>query len=207
MRELLELPHSIREVDITVDAQKILSCIRRTGERFGKKTICEILRGSKNEKIIRLGLDSQTTYGIMKEYKEAEVREIIDFLEFEGYVESVGTEYPTLAIRAKSSEVLFGGSSIKMKRARPKPAAVKESKKKKFSDTVDHSLLADLKALRREIADSKNVPAYIVFSDATLIDMCKRMPETIDEMLNVSGVGKVKLELYGERFLKVLKSR
>ena len=195
------------EADVTVDAQKILSCIRRTGERFGKKMICDILRGSKNEKILRLGLDSQTTYGLMKEYKEPEVREIIDFLEFEGYIESVGTEYPTLAITEKSSAVLFGRGSITMKKAKPKPVAPKESKKKKRSENVDGSLLSDLKALRREIADSKKVPAYIVFSDATLIDMCKRMPETIDEMLEVSGVGKVKLELYGERFLEVLKSR
>ena len=72
--------------------------------------------------------------------------------------------------------------------------------------TVDHGLYAELKALRRVIADEKNVPAYIVFSDATLVDMCKRMPSTLTEMLDVSGVGKVKLDMYGDRFLQVLRS-
>ena len=115
--------------DYTIEAQKILSCIKRTGERFGKKMICDILRGSKNEKIIRLGLDTQTTYGLMKEYKESQVKDIIDFLEFEGYILSVGNEYPTLTITNKAAAVLFGDEAIVMKQAKPKVSAKKKSKK------------------------------------------------------------------------------
>lgn len=195
-----------QEVDVTVEAQKILSCIKRTGERFGKKMICDILRGSKNEKLIRLELDRQTTYGLMKEYKESHVREIIDYLKFEGYIESRGNDYPTLTIAPKSIPVLFGNENIVMKQAKPKESTVGKSKKEKTIENIDRNLLAELKALRRELADEKNVPAYIVFSDATLIDMCKKLPTTDEELLEVSGVGKVKLELYGDRFLQAIKS-
>ena len=194
------------EVDITTEAQKILSCIKRTGERFGKKMICDILRGSKSEKILRSGLDAQTTYGLMKEYKESQVQDIIEFLEFEGYIQSVGNEFPTLAITNKANTVLFNNETIVMKQAKPKVSAEKKSKKEKTTESIDRSLFAELKALRRELADENNVPAYIVFSDATLIDMCKKLPTTTEELLEVSGVGKVKLELYGDRFLKILKS-
>lgn len=194
------------EVDITIEAQKILSCIKRTGERFGKKMICDILRGSKNEKILRSGLDTQTTYGLMKEYKESQVQDIIEFLEFEGYIQSVGNEYPTLAITNKANAVLFYNETIVMKQAKPKVSSKKKAQKEKTTEIVDRSLFEELKALRRELADENNVPAYIVFSDATLIDMCKKLPTTTEEFLEVSGVGKVKLELYGDRFLQILKS-
>lgn len=193
------------EVDITIEAQKILSCIKRTGERFGKKMICDILRGSKNEKIIRSGLDTQTTYGLMKEYKESQVKDIIEFLEFEGYIRSAGNEYPTLTITNKANAVLFNNETIVMKQAKLKVSAKKKSKKEKTTESIDRSLFAELKALRRELADENNVPAYIVFSDATLIDMCKKLPTTSEKLLEVSGVGKVKLELYGDRFLQILK--
>lgn len=194
------------DVDVTVDAQKILSCIKRTGERFGKKMICDVLRGSKSEKILRLGLDSQTTYGLMKEYKESAIRDIIDHLEFEGYVRVVGAEYPILAVSEKARAVLFGNERIIMKQAKPKEPTESKTKNKKPAETVDSELLAELKALRREIAESKRVPAYIVFSDATLIDMCKRLPKDQEELLSVSGVGEVKLKQYGKKFLSVLTS-
>lgn len=194
------------EVDVTVEAQKILSCIKRTGERFGKKMICDILRGSKNAKLIRMGLDRQTTYGLMREYKESQVREIIDYLEFDGYIESRGNDYPTLTIAPKSNSVLFGNENVVMKQAKLKESTIGKSKKEKTIENIDRNLLAELKALRRELADAKNVPAYIVFSDATLIDMCKKLPTTAKELLEVSGVGKVKLELYGDRFLQAIKS-
>ena len=194
------------EVDVTTETQKILSCIKRTGERFGKKMICDILRGSKNEKILRCGLDSQTTYGLMKEYKETQVKDIIDFLDFEGYIQIVGTEYPALTVTNKANAVLFGKETVMMKQAKPKAPPKKKAQKEKTSESPDRSLFAELKTLRRQIADENSIPAYIVFSDATLMDMCKRLPTSKEEMLEVSGVGKVKLELCGDRFMKILKS-
>lgn len=194
-----------REVDITVEAQKILSCIKRTGERFGKKMICDILRGSKNEKLLRLGLDSQTTYGLMKEYREPQVREMIDYLEFEGYIASDGGEYPTLSVAPKARAILFGQETLSMKQAKPKEIDVEKIKKEKIEEAVDADLLEGLKTLRRELAEAKNVPPYVVFSNATLMDMCKRLPVTDEEFLEVSGVGKVKLALYGKPFLQLLR--
>ena len=117
------------DVDITVEAQKILSCIKRTGERFGKKMVSDILKGSKSEKLLRWGLDSQTTYGLMAQYKEAQVREMIDHLEFEGYVTARGSEYPTLALTNKANAILFGEERIVMKQAKPKEPAARKTKK------------------------------------------------------------------------------
>ena len=194
------------DVDITVDSQKILSCIKRTGERFGKKMICDILRGSKNERLLRFGLDNQTTYGLMKEYKESQVRDIIDFLEFEGYIQTVGTEYPIVALTQKAKTVLFGNKKLVMKQVKPKEPIVRDVKKRLLTETVDDNLFDELKALRRKLAEEKKVPAYIIFSDAAITDMCKKLPTSAEEFLEVSGVGKVKLELYGDLFLEILKA-
>ncbi len=193
------------DVDITVNVQKILSCIKRTGERFSKKIICDVLIGKKSKKLLRLGLDSQTTYGIMKEYKPPRVKEIIDFLEFEGYIKPVESGSQSLMATAKANPVLFRNEKVTMKVAKQKATPTKKAESKTAEETIDITLLARLKALRRELADEKNVPAYIVFSDATLIDMCKKLPTTNDELLAVSGVGKVKLRQYGDRFLQVIK--
>ena len=197
-----------QDVDITVDAQKILSCIKRTGQRFGKKMICDILKGSKNERLIGLGLNNQTTYGLMADYKLYHIMELISFLEQEGYVETFGNNYPMLGLLPRASDVLFGGERITMKQAKPKEPKLRKTKKTRAAssaEAVDRTLLLRLKALRREIADGKNVPAYIVFSDATLIDMCRKLPKNTEEMLDVSGVGETKLKMYGESFLHVLR--
>lgn len=199
------------EVDITAESKKILTCIKHTRERFGKKLICDILRGSKNEKIVRWGLDSVPTYGDLSSYKEPHVREIIDQLEASEYIRAVGGEYPTLSLTPKAESILLGEGRVAMKLAKPKESAPKKDKKTKrtppaeaANTTADQRLFADLKALRRTIADEKGVPAFVVFSDAALIDMCKKRPATHEEFLSVSGVGAVKLELYGDRFLQVI---
>ena len=184
-------------VDITVDAQKILSCIIRTGQRFGKKMICDILRGSKNERLLRLGLDSQTTYGIMKDCTEKRLRDMIDFLDRKGYVITEGTEYPILKAAAKSSDILRGDVNLCMK-------LPKQEKKETHAEeptVVNAALFTALKQLRNELAFREGVPAYMIFSNATLTDMSKKCPKTTEALLNVSGVGTVKLAKYGDKFL------
>lgn len=195
------------ETDVTLEAQKILSCVKRTGECFGKKMICDVLRGSKSERILRLGLDGQTTYGLMKDRKTQEVTAIIDHLTAAGYLESVGTAYPTLLLTDKANAVLFDGCRVFMKQIKPKKDARKAKKAPALPlPSTEPSLLASLKALRLVIAEEKGVPAYVVFSNATLEDMCKKRPQTMAGMLDVSGVGHVKLAMYGERFLALLKN-
>lgn len=194
--------------DITLEAQKILSCIKRTGERFGRAMICDILRGSKNSRLLALSLDRQTTYGLMKEHSGHEIREMIEHLEREGYIQSQGDSYPTLALGERARAVLFGGERVEMMLERPKDSSEKQQKGAKRSSRkaeTDDGLLASLKALRRELADARGIPAYMVFSDAALSDMCHRLPSTDEEFLEVSGVGRVKLERYGEDFMSLIR--
>lgn len=194
--------------DITVDSQKIMSCIVRSGQRYGVKMVCDMLRGSENEKITSAGLDSLSTYGIMGESSEKRIRSIIDRLIMQGYIEKTDGEYPILRVRPAAAEVLKGNASIsarlpkeKEPKRRKAPTAMTNAAEP-FS--ADPGLLADLKALRSRIAAAQGVPAYVVFTDSALLDMCERLPRTDSEFLEVSGVGAVKLEKYGADFMQAI---
>ncbi len=190
-------------VDVTIDSQKIMSCIARTGQLYGVKMICDILRGSKNERLLRLGLDSQTTYGIMKEYKENKVRMIINFLVMQGFLVQTEGEYPVLKLNQKSVAVLKGQETVTMKMLKEEQVQPKKANSKDLS--VDNDLFAHLKELRRTLAMRASVPAYVVFADAALIDMCRKKPKTLSEFADVSGVGRAKLDRYGEIFINAIK--
>lgn len=187
-------------VDVTIDAQKIMSCIARTGQRYGKTVICDVLKGSKNEKILKAELNSQSTYGIMKEVTARHIFGTIDFLAEKEYI-SADNETEVLKLLPKSRDVLFGRERLVMKKVENSEKVVKTHRPEV---PVNADLLDALKALRKSIASKKSVPAYVIFSDATLTDMCKKCPETPDEMLEVSGVGRTKLEKFGKEFLEVI---
>ena len=189
--------------DITVDAQKIMSCVARTGQRYGKKAICDVLRGSKNERLISAGLSRQSTYGIMADCPEKRLRDIIDHLCENGYMTAQGDEYPILKIAPKSCGVLTGQETLRMMLEIPqkkKAAAVKDA----LLPSADEKLLAALKDLRKSLAMRQSIPAYVVFTDATLVDMCRLKPKTQEEFMEVSGVGQAKSQRYGEVFLAVI---
>ena len=189
--------------DITVDAQKIMSCVARTGQRYGKKAICDVLRGSKNERLISAGLSRQSTYGIMADCPEKRLRDIIDHLCENGYMTAQGDEYPILKLAPKSCGVLTGQETLRMMLEIPqkkKAAAVKDA----LLPPADEKLLAALKDLRKSLAMRQSIPAYVVFTDATLIDMCRLKPKTQEEFMEVSGVGQAKSQRYGEVFLAVI---
>ena len=177
-------------VDVTIDAQKIMSCIARTGQRYGKTLICDVLKGSKSEKILKAELNNQSTYGIMKEVTARHIFGTIDFLAEKEYISS-DNETEVLKLLPKSRDVLFGRERLVMKKVENSEKVVKTHRPEV---PVNSELLDALKALRKGIASKKSVPAYVIFTDATLIDMCKKCPETPDEMLEVSGVGRTKLE-------------
>ena len=185
-------------VDVTIDAQKIMSCIARTGQRYGKPVICDVLKGSKSEKILKAELNNQSTYGIMKEVTARHIFGTIDFLAEKEYISS-DNETEVLKLLPKSRDVLFGRERLVMKKVENSEKVVKTHRPEV---PVDSELLDALKALRKSIASKKSVPAYVIFTDATLIDMCKKCPETPDEMLEVSGVGRTKLEKFGKQFLE-----
>lgn len=185
-------------VDVTIDAQKIMSCIARTGQRYGKTVICDVLKGSKSEKILKAELNNQSTYGIMKEVTARHIFGTIDFLAEKEYI-SADNETEVLKLLPKSRDVLFGRERLVMKKVENSEKVVKTHRSEV---PVNSDLLDALKALRKGIASKKSVPAYVIFTDATLIDMCKKCPETPDEMLEVSGVGRTKLEKFGKQFLE-----
>lgn len=193
------------EVDITVPAQKILSCVRRAGERYGIKMIADILRGSQNERLLRLGLDRLSTYGIMADASEKRVREIMEHLLMQGFLRSEGEDYPVLKLTPSSRDVLTGKTSLRMKAAR-EDAARQVKPRSQADEPENPALFAQLKALRTRLADRQGVPAFVVFTDASLRDMCLRLPQSEDAFLEVSGVGRAKLERYGGDFLPVIRA-
>ena len=191
---------NIERTDITTEAQKILSCIKRTGERFGSGIITDVLKGSGTEKLRTLGFDKLTTFGLMKEYSKETIKEIIAYLIAEDFIGVKGDKYPILALNMKSYSLLKGECELYIKRI-----IIKEAPKaKKLEYKISNDLFEKLRVLRKAIADEHKVPPFIIFSDTTLKDMCTKLPLTCDTMLDVSGVGKFKLEKYGDRFIEMI---
>jgi ATP-dependent DNA helicase RecQ len=192
------------EADITVDAQKIVSCVFRVkqkGRYFGKGMIVDILRGSENERLLSLGFDKLSTYGIMSDTPARRIRAELDHLAAEGYLGFSDGEYPVVELTALSAKLLKERIPVTMKL----PIEKTEKKKKKDSGlTQDESLFAKLRQLRSRLAQEARVPAYIVFTDAALEDMCRVLPTTAEEFLTVSGVGRRKAEKYGEDFCALI---
>ena len=197
---------SFETADITVEAQKIISCVYRVynmnGRSVGKSTIADILHGSKSEKLTRMGYDKLTTYGIMADVPMHRIRSIIDFLVEKNYLGVTSGEYPVLTANANTAAVIKEKLKIEMKLPKERKAAV--PKEKEAVAPVDSELLDSLKALRKKLADREGVPAYIIFTDASLRDMCRKLPKDEDEFLGISGVGRKKCELYGKAFLEVI---
>ena len=186
--------------DVTVEAQKILSCIIKTGQFYGIKMITDVLRGVSSDKIIRARLDKQSTFGIMKEARSAEIKYIIEKLEEQGYIISVNAKRPALRVTEMSYPVLRGKAKVKIKKSK----LIKNYEEKPSLSGVDSELLNALKEVRTEFAKKRGVPAFVIFSDAALADMCRKMPTTNSEFLAVSGVGQNKLDKYGEAFMRVI---
>lgn len=191
------------DVDITVDAQKILSCVKRTGERFGMALIGDILRGAQTERIQRQGLDRGRTYRLLRDLKTAEIRARMERLVELGCL-ALGTgEYPTLSLGPAAGAVLFGGEKVRMRRRKPAPRELPAARRRGADEAPPNPALYErLRRLRAAIARKQSVPAYVVFTDATLRDMCARLPQNEPALLRVSGMGEKKLRRYGGAFLE-----
>ncbi len=194
--------------DITIDAQKIISCVYRVhqkGRDYGKSMIADILKGSKNEKLLSLGLDTLSTYGIMSDTLIRVIRSEIDWLIQNEYLLLTDSEYPVLRLSAKSADVLKGKTKLEMKIPKTLPKKEKNSQKEAENQYYAESgLFQKLRELRSDIAAEESVPAYIVFSDAALRDMCRKLPVDINGFYEVSGVGTRKAEKYGKRFCSLI---
>lgn len=194
--------HKFEEVDITIEAQKICSCVKRMDERYGQTMVIDVLRGSQNARLLSLHLHQISTYGIMQDASAKRIRKIIQFLIYHDYLQSSGDEYPVLQLGRCAKELLIEKQQLFMKIAKEE----KQSKVKGAIVQEDHQLMEALKELRAKLAKKQRVPAYIIFNDAALLDMCRILPKSEEEFLMVSGVGEAKLKRYGAAFLAVIQA-
>ncbi|MBQ8836338.1 MAG: DNA helicase RecQ [Clostridia bacterium] len=194
--------------DITTEAKMILSCIRRMydylGYSLGVTLVVHTLHGSKEKRIIELGLDTISTYGLLSKIPRAEIREIFDSLETQGYL-YIHPEHSGVMLTDRAAEVLFRGEIVTM-RVHAKKQKTKKSAAKNATSAADADLLTVLKNLRFKLAKEENVPAYIIFSNATLQDMAAKCPTTPEDFLAVSGVGKYKADRYADAFLTEIRN-
>lgn len=204
------------QVDITIPAQKILSAVARVERKYqyglGITLIVRMLNGSKEQRVIQLGLDRLPTYGIMRDIGRLQIREYIDFMIDEGYLELTDGEYPVVRLTPAANDILFNSKPVLFyKRIRQSDTRNKRNKKsigiENNEAATDGSLFTILKELRTKIAQKENVPAYVVFSNASLVDMATKKPRNISEFLQISGVGEVKAKRYGQLFLSAIENR
>jgi ATP-dependent DNA helicase RecQ len=194
-------------MDITLEARKIISCVYRLKQRgrsFGKTMVVDILRGKGGEKITALGLDTLSTYGIMADTDPRRIRRILDYLVEGDYLAVEGAKYPVVTAAGRSGEIIFEKKPLAMMlpreqqpQTRPEPAAGEPSH--------NEALFESLKELRKSFAGKARVPAYIIFTDASLRDMCRKLPVTPEAFEKVSGVGAVKREKYGTAFTALIR--
>lgn len=194
-------------VDITIEAQKILSCIYRVRERFGITVIVQVLRGSRNKRILQLGLDKVSTYGIMKEYYEDVLKEIIMTLISMDYIHITADKYPVLKLTPSSFSILKGEKKVHHK----KDLLEIESTPKRQLDTnyidanYNEELFERLRELRYKIAEEKKIAPFIIFHDSTLKEMATYYPKDKESFMSIKGVGLKKYESYGEEFIDVIR--
>ncbi|MCM3726217.1 DNA helicase RecQ [Neobacillus cucumis] len=181
-------------VDVTKEAQMVMSCVIRMGQRFGKNLTAQVLTGSKNKKVSEMGFDKLTTYGIMKNQGAREVGEFIEFLISQELIAIEQGQFPTIFVAPKGKEVLLGKQHVYRREA----VQVKQVSK-------NDPLFESLREVRKQIAESENVPPFVIFSDAALKDMCAKQPKTSEEFLQVSGVGEHKLQKYGLEFIQAIR--
>ncbi|HEX2998213.1 MAG TPA: DNA helicase RecQ, partial [Anaerolineales bacterium] len=188
--------------DITIFAQKFLSCVKRADEKFGAGHIADILLGSENEKILRWEHNRLSTYGIGTELTKKQWMHIARQLLTLGYLDQEG-EYHTLRLTGKALEALRKREPI-LGVLQETAERVKKAGKKKSEIEYNNALFALLRQKRKELADEAGVPPYVIFPDQTLIEMAAYYPQSIASLLTISGVGQVKLRRYGEPFLEVI---
>ncbi len=194
--------------DITTEAQKILSAVARVERKYrrglGTTLIIQMLRGSKDKRVTQLDLDKLPTYGIMKEHSREQVNDYIDCLVEAGCLYTDAGEYPVLRLTNKAKGVLFHGEKVThLCRAPNRTEKAKDPATPHYTTPadVDQTLFHALRELRGELAEAERVPAYVVFTNAALMDMAAKKPRNMGEFLAVSGVGKVKAKKYGRPFL------
>ena len=196
--------------DMTEAAQKILSAVvrveRKLGFGLGARTIVKLLRGSRAKQIRERGLQDLPTYGALARSSEQQIAAWIDALVEQGYLRLEGDQYPVLRATGLAGDVLFRGARVERLYRRSQAAPRPDTRPDPGPIPVDDDLVARLKDLRRRLAQAEDVPLYVIFSNATLLDMAHKCPQTREALLTVSGVGEKKAERYGQAFLDLLRA-
>lgn len=181
-------------VDITVEAQKVLSCVKRMNEKFGKALVGKVLTGSKDQKVLQWRFNELSTYGIMSDWSQKEIVQLIDFLTASELLIPSKGQYPLLSLSQQGVDVLLGKEKVTRKQL-----VVKQL-------VQDDQLFNVLREIRSDLADEKNLPPYVIFSDKTLKELVEKQPQTSLEFLQIKGVGQNKLDQYGNIFMEAIKT-
>ncbi len=200
--------------DATVPAQKALSAVYRTGQRFGSGHVIDVLRGEETERVLSLDHHRLSTFGVGAEMDDKQWRSVFRQLLAAGLLEADAEGYGTLRLTAASRVVLSGGQRVKLREdARPERAAGRRRDSQRAAgsgsgslgiEAYEQPLWDELRALRTRLAKQQGVPPYVVFHDATLLAMLRALPADEDELAGISGVGEAKLKRYGRDFLAVI---
>ncbi|MEI6221403.1 MAG: DNA helicase RecQ [bacterium] len=188
--------------DGTTLAQKIISCVVRTGERFGTGHVAKVLVGSKDKRVLENEHNKLTTYGIITDYSPQQIQAFTRQLAEQGCLEITQEKYPIVRLTGKSWDVLKNGLKVVLTQPQEPTELRQESTRPDF----DRELFAALRVLRKRLADEKNVPPYIIFSDISLEEMAQYFPQTKEQFSTISGVGKQKLDWYGSLFLNEIEA-
>ena len=195
-----------KKYDGLVDAQKVMSTIYRVGQCFGAHYVIAVLRGMHNQKIIERQHDKLSVYGIGKDKSKEHWQSVIRQLIHLGFVQQVISELnPTLQLTESAKAILKGEEPLEL--AMPRISAISKiahNPQRQSVANYDKDLFARLRFLRKQIADKENIPPYIVFNDATLQEMAQYMPTSNIEMLQINGVGSIKLERFGQPFMALI---
>ncbi len=205
------------KTDVTIDAQKILSCMHWLQQRYGASIVAKVLKGSQSKEIRERNLDRIRTFGKMSDRSLQQIRDLIHLMIVEGLIQKTQDQYAILKFTSESRSVLRGERSV----IRKVPVLISSEDEVLHTPSSIHSnssgqaspstkrrrkasapLFEALRALRKEIAERDRIPPYIVFHDSTLSDMCEKKPRTIQEFLMIKGVGKTKAKKYGKAFLE-----
>jgi len=176
-------------VDKTIEAQKVLSCIYRMKQKFGSGMLVDVLRGSRNKKVLQFHFDELSTYGLMKEYSAEDLKNFINTLISHGYINVIEGTYPVLNLNDRSRSVLTSKEKVQLKEFKVEKKAHE-----------DNELFEILRSIRQELARENNIPPYIIFGDVTLKEMAVNYPICKEAMLKISGVGEIKYSKYGKAF-------
>ena len=192
------------KVDITLHAQMLLSCVKRVNDKLGYGVgltlISQTLRGSKDKRVLDLGLDTLSTYGLLKNKGVTYVQTVAAQLESDGYL-LTETEHQTLRLTPKAAQVLYQGAKVYMLVRKEQEVVAEKILTTVKLNAEEENLYEALRQLRARLAEEANVPAYVVFSNATLQDMARKKPRNSTEFKRVSGVGELKCKWYGNAFL------